>query len=52
MTILVTLHSRGQRPRQWVGVYPGTSAAVVATLELLEREGATEAGRISAQVLP
>lgn len=51
MTILITLRRPGHPTRRWVGIYPGTSAAIVATLERLDQEGATGANHISAQVL-
>lgn len=51
MSILVTLRRRGHPVRRWVGIYPGTSDAIVATIELLEAEGATECGRINTEVL-
>lgn len=51
MSILITLRRRGRRPRRWVGIYPGTSDAIVAALDLIDQEGATDVGRLSAQVL-
>lgn len=49
--IAITIRQRGLPERRIVGVFSGTSAAIVAALDLLEAEGATEVGRISTQVL-